>query len=120
MHTTVVGCPVAELDTPALVLDLDAFEHNLATMADDIRARGVSWRPHAKAHKSPAVAHRQIAAGAIGVTCAKVSEAEVFAANGIRDILIANEVVGPIKTSTSLKAASKSLRIRRRTLRAWL
>ena len=98
MYTTVVGCPVAELDTPALVLDLDAFEHNLATMAADIAARGVSWRPHAKAHKSPAVAHRQIAAGAIGVTCAKVSEAEVFAANGIRDILIANEVVGPIKT----------------------
>ena len=98
MYTTVVGCPVGELDTPALVLDLDAFEHNLATMAADIRGLGVSWRPHAKAHKSPAVAHRQVAAGAIGVTCAKVSEAEIFAANGITDILIANEVVGPVKT----------------------
>ena len=98
MYTTIVGRPVGELDTPALILDLDAFEHNLAAMAADITGRGVAWRPHAKAHKSPAVAHRQIAAGAIGVTCAKVSEAEVFAASGIRDILIANEVVGPIKT----------------------
>ncbi len=63
-----------------------------------LRERGVGWRPHAKAHKSPAVAHRLLAAGAIGITCAKLGEAEVYAAAGIRDILIANQVVGPIKT----------------------
>ena len=98
MQTTVVGRPVGEVDTPALLIDLDAFERNIATMAADIAARGAAWRPHAKAHKCPAIAHKQLAAGAIGVTCAKVGEAEVFAAAGVRDILIANQIVGPIKT----------------------
>jgi D-serine deaminase-like pyridoxal phosphate-dependent protein len=98
MHTTVVGRPVHELDTPALLLDLDAFEANVAAMAADIASRGAAWRPHAKAHKCPAIAHRQLEAGAIGITVAKVGEAEVFAASGVRDILIANQIVGPIKT----------------------
>ncbi len=98
MYTTLVGRPVDELDTPALLLDLDVFERNLASMAADITSRGPAWRPHSKAHKSPAIAHKQIEAGAIGITCAKVSEAEVFAASGIRDILIANQIIGPIKT----------------------
>jgi D-serine deaminase-like pyridoxal phosphate-dependent protein len=74
------------------------MDRNIAKVAGELKSRGVAWRPHAKAHKSPAVAHRQLAAGAIGVTCAKLSEAEVMAANGIRDILIANQIVGPIKT----------------------
>jgi D-serine deaminase-like pyridoxal phosphate-dependent protein len=98
MHTTFVGMPVSELDTPALLIDLDAFERNIATMATDIARLGAGWRPHSKAHKCPAVAHKQIQAGAIGITCAKVGEAEVFVAAGIRDILIANQIVGPIKT----------------------
>jgi D-serine deaminase-like pyridoxal phosphate-dependent protein len=98
MLTTLVGLPVSELDTPALLIDLDAFEHNIATMAKDIADRGSAWRPHSKAHKTPAIAHMQIAAGAIGITCAKLGEAEVFAANGVHDILIANQIVGPIKT----------------------
>lgn len=98
MLTTLVGLPVSALDTPALLIDLDAFERNIAAMAADIASRGAQWRPHSKAHKCPAVAHRQIAAGAIGVTCAKLGEAEVFAASGVRDILIANQIVGPIKT----------------------
>jgi D-serine deaminase-like pyridoxal phosphate-dependent protein len=98
MLSTLVGSPVSELDTPALLIDLDAFEHNIATMAGDIAQRGSSWRPHAKAHKTPAIAHMQLAAGAIGITCAKLSEAEVFVAAGIKDILIANQIVGPIKT----------------------
>lgn len=97
MLTTLVGRPVSELDTPALLIDLDAFESNLSLMANDVAAAGVSWRPHAKGHKCPAITHKQIAAGAIGVTCAKLGEAEVMAAAGIRDILIANQVVGPIK-----------------------
>ena len=98
MLTSIVGRPVSEVDTPALLIDLDAFERNIAGMAADIAARGAGWRPHSKAHKCPAIAHKQIAAGAIGITCAKVGEAEVFVANGIKDILIANQIVGPIKT----------------------
>ena len=92
-----VGQLVSALDTPFLIVDLDRFDQNIATMQSLMRETGVSWRPHAKAHKSPAVAHRLIAAGAIGITCAKLSEAEVYAAAGIRDILVANQVAGPIK-----------------------
>src|SRR5690606_10629842 len=80
-------------------LDLEAFEANVRTMADHFKARGVSWRPHAKAFKCPAIAHRLRGAGAIGVTVAKVSEAEVMAAAGIADILIAHLVVGPPKVA---------------------
>jgi D-serine deaminase-like pyridoxal phosphate-dependent protein len=98
MLTTLVGMPVSELDTPALLVDIDAMDRNIASLAGTMREHGVNWRPHAKGHKCPTITHRQIAAGAIGVTVAKVSEAEVMAANGVRDILIANQVVGPIKT----------------------
>ncbi|MGH2618408.1 MAG: DSD1 family PLP-dependent enzyme [Thermomicrobiales bacterium] len=98
MLTTFVGMPVSALDTPALLVDIDTMDRNIAHIAGTMREHGVQWRPHAKGHKCPAIAHRQIAAGAIGVTVAKVSEAEVMAASGIRDILIANQVVGPIKT----------------------
>jgi len=96
--TSLVGLPVSELDTPALLVDLDALERNIAAMAADIRGRGCGWRPHAKAHKCPAIAHKQLAAGAHGIAVAKVGEAEIFAAAGVRDILIANQIVGPIKT----------------------
>lgn len=98
MVMSLVGLSVAELDTPALIVDLDVLDVNIASMAATLRDRGVGWRPHAKAHKSPAVAHRLIAAGAYGITCAKLGEAEVYAASGIRDVLVANQVVGPIKT----------------------
>ena len=97
MLTTLVGRPVAEVDTPALLIDLDAMDRNIARIAGEAARHGVAWRPHAKGHKCPAIAHRQLAAGAIGVTCAKLGEAEVMAAAGIRDILVANQVVGPIK-----------------------
>lgn len=97
MLTTFIGLPLDQLDTPLLVADLDALDRNIALMAAATKERGVNWRPHAKANKSPAVAHRELAAGAIGITCAKLGEAEVFAAAGINDILIANQVVGPIK-----------------------
>jgi D-serine deaminase-like pyridoxal phosphate-dependent protein len=98
MDSSIVGRPIAELDTPALLVDLAALERNIATIADEIRRHGVNWRPHAKANKNPAIVHKQLAAGAIGVTVAKVGEAEVMAQAGIKDILIANQVVGPIKT----------------------
>ncbi len=98
MLTTLVGLPVSELDTPALLVDIETMDRNIAHIAGTMREHGVQWRPHAKGHKTPAITHRQMAAGAIGVTVAKVSEAEVMAAAGINDILIANQVVGPIKT----------------------
>jgi len=97
MLTTLVGRPVEELDTPALLIDLPAFERNLDFMSRDIATTGISWRPHAKGHKCPAITRKQMAVGAIGVTCAKLGEAEVMAAAGVLDILIANQVVGPIK-----------------------
>lgn len=97
MLTTLVGLPLDQIDTPALLVDLPTLDRNIAVMAEATASRGVGWRPHAKAHKSPAIAHRLLNAGALGVTCAKLGEAEVFAASGVRDILIANEVVGPIK-----------------------
>lgn len=86
-----------ELDTPALCIDLDRMESNMRAVAATCREHGVGWRPHAKGHKSSLIARQELAAGAIGVTCAKLGEAELMAAGGIRDILIANIVVGPQK-----------------------
>lgn len=97
MTQTYIGQPKSQLDTPGLCIDLDGMERNIQTMATLMRQKGVHWRPHQKCHKTPAIAWKQIAAGAIGVTCAKVSEAEVMAAAGIRDILIANMIVGAPK-----------------------
>ena len=92
-----IGRPKFELDTPTLCIDLNLMESNIRQMAELLRDHGKSWRPHAKCHKTPAVALKEIAAGAIGVTVAKVSEAEVMAAAGILDILIANMIVGQPK-----------------------
>src|SRR5438128_6828789 len=94
-----VGRAVEELDTPVLLADLSVVEANIVRLATYLRNAGVSWRPHTKGQKVPALAHKEIAAGAIGVTCAKLGEAEVMAAAGIRDILIANQVVGPAKAA---------------------
>lgn len=101
------GMAVSELDTPALLLDLDAFERNLETMAGFFAGRPAVLRPHSKTHKCPEIARRQIAAGAIGITCAKVSEAEVMVTGGIQDILIANQVTGPIKIDRLTDLASR-------------
>ncbi|MGQ0635161.1 MAG: DSD1 family PLP-dependent enzyme [Planctomycetaceae bacterium] len=97
MSQSLIGASKQELDTPVLCIDLDRMESNIRKMADFCRAHGVHWRPHAKCHKTPAIALEQLQAGAIGVTCAKVSEAEVMAAGGVRDILIANMIVGERK-----------------------
>ena len=86
-----IGLPKDEIDTPALLLDLDRFERNASKISDFLREHGVDWRPHSKAHKSPAIARRQVELGAAGITCAKVSEAEVMVDHGIRSILVANE-----------------------------
>ena len=92
-----VGMALAEVDTPALLIDLDAFERNLQRMADFIAKSGVRLRAHAKTHKSPIIAARQIALGAVGVCCQKVSEAEVLVEGGIGDVLVSNEVAGTAK-----------------------
>jgi len=97
--TVVVGRPALELDTPALLIDLAAMERNIARTARVLEEAGVSWRPHTKGQKVPAIAHMEIAAGAIGVTCAKLGEAEVMASAGIKRILIANQVVGHQKVT---------------------
>ena len=89
--------PLAQVDTPALVIDLDAFERNLARMADFARRAGVRLRPHAKTHKSPIIGAMQVARGAVGVCCQKVSEAEAMVAGGIADVLVSNEVAGGAK-----------------------
>jgi len=89
-----IGAPLAEIDTPALLIDLDAFERNLDVMAAAARTLGVRLRPHAKTHKSPIIAAKQIARGAVGVCCQKVAEAEVLVAGGVADVLVSNEVVG--------------------------
>ena len=82
------------LDTPALCLDLDVLESNIARMAATCRENGVDWRPHCKCHKSSWIARQLLKAGAIGMTCAKLGEAEVMARGGITDLLIANQIVG--------------------------
>ena len=94
---SLIGVRKFDLDTPILCIDLDRMESNIRKMAGACREHGVAWRPHEKCHKTPAIALKEIDAGAIGVTCAKVSEAEVMAAGGVRDILIANMIVGPRK-----------------------
>ncbi len=86
-----------DIDTPALLLDLDVMEANLATMAAFFRGRPQKLRPHFKTPKTPEVARRQLEAGAIGITCAKVGEAEVLVKAGLGPVLIANQVVGRLK-----------------------
>ncbi len=92
-----IGLPVDELDTPALLVDLNRFESNVAHLAGYCRDHGVSWRPHSKAHKSPEIAAIQRSAGAIGVTCAKLSEAEIMVDHGVEDVLLANQVMSHAK-----------------------
>ncbi len=92
-----IGKHYSELPTPCLLLDLDAVDHNVKTMQDYANENGVKLRPHTKTHKCPTLAHLQVRAGAVGVTCAKLGEAVVMAHSGIKSILIANQVIGDSK-----------------------
>jgi len=103
------GDPVEAIDTPALVIDLDAMEKNLAAMATFAREHGVRLRPHAKMHKCAAIARLQRAAGAVGVCVQKTSEAEALAAVGIDDIYISNEVIDAAKLA---RVAALATRVR--------
>ena len=96
---------LAEIDTPALVLNLTVLEQNLDSMAAHARAFGIGLRPHAKAHKSAWIATQQINRGAVGICCQKVSEAAAFVAEGFNSILISNEVVGLAKVRRMVELA---------------
>ena len=82
-----------DIETPALLLDLDVLQNNIRTMAEYLKDKSVKIRPHTKCHKTPVIAHMQIKAGARGITVAKLGEAEVMANAGIENIFIANQVV---------------------------
>jgi len=97
-----------EIPTPALLLDLDRFERNLQRMTAHVRRTGKSIRPHAKTHKCPEIAKRQIQAGALGVACAKLGEAEVMAAAGIRGLLITTEIVPPTSIARLMKLVAEA------------
>jgi 3-hydroxy-D-aspartate aldolase len=95
LHASLIGVSGSRerLNTPVLVLDLDALERNLQKMASLAAQSGVKLRPHAKTHKSAEIAKRQLASGAVGICCAKLGEAEALAADGVKSILLTSPVV---------------------------
>ena len=101
------GKSVQDLDTPSLVIDLDAMKRNLGRMAEFAKKHNIRWRPHAKLHKSVALAKMQIKAGAVGVCVQKTSEAEIMAAGGVHDIFISNQVIAPAKLARVARLAQK-------------
>ena len=111
MHThwmpAAPGDRLDDVDTPALILDLDRFDANLERMREAMAKRHMRVRPHAKSHKCPEIARRQIATGSVGICCQKVGEAEVFLAGGIGNVLITNEVVGGRKLQRLAQLASR-------------
>ena len=99
---------ISDLDTPAVIVDLNVMERNLSRMGDYCREHQLLLRPHTKTHKIPELAKRQIAGGATGITVAKISEAEVMLDAGINDILIAYPIVGPTKTARLARLAEQA------------
>ena len=103
-----VGEPFAEIDTPALLLDAAALRANIGRMASYFAGRKCRLRPHFKSHKCTRIARLQMEAGATGITCAKLGEAEVLADSGIRNLLIANQIVGPLKLARLVALARRA------------
>ena len=103
-----IGMPLENVDTPALLIDLDAFERNLTQMAQSIEETGVRLRPHSKTHKCPSIALLQIAKGAVGVCCQKVGEAEAMVYGGVQDVLVTNEIVGDSKIERLVSLARQA------------
>jgi D-serine deaminase-like pyridoxal phosphate-dependent protein len=97
----------ADLPTPALLVDLDRLEANLKTMADHARKAGCHVRPHAKTHKCPEIARRQVAAGALGVSVATVPEAEAMVAAGLKGVLLTSPILEPVKIARMLELAQR-------------
>ena len=102
-----VGQPATAIDTPTLVVDLDAMQRNLSRMAEFCRKHDVRWRPHAKMHKSSAIARLQLQAGAVGVCVQKTAEAEAMVEGGVTDVYISNEVVAPQKLARVARLAHR-------------
>jgi D-serine deaminase-like pyridoxal phosphate-dependent protein len=107
LHEYEIGIHKNEIDTPALLVDVAAMERNLEKMAEYFRHVDAKLRPHVKLHKAtPILAHKQLCSGGVGLTCAKLAEAEILAQAGIKDILIANEVVGARKMQRLVNLAA--------------
>ena len=102
-----MASPIADVPTPALLIDLDRVESNLRRGQAYADAQGVDLRPHAKTHKSPRFAHAQVAAGAVGVCVAKLGEAEVMADAGLADLFMPNTVIGPDKAARAVAMAQR-------------
>lgn len=101
---------VRELDTPVVTIDLDVVEANITRLQEYLDGHGIKNRPHIKTHKIPAIAHKQLAAGAVGIACQKIGEAEVMAAAGIRDIMLPFNILGPAKLER-LMALARQVRL---------
>ena len=99
------GTPIEELDTPCIVVDLDLAEANIAKLQDAANDMGVHVRPHSKTSKSPYWVRKQLDAGAIGICCAKVGEAEVMVEAGITEVMITSQVIGKSKIARLLALA---------------
>ena len=104
------GTPIEELDTPCIVVDLDVAEANIKKLQAAANEMGVHVRPHSKTNKSPYWVHKQLEAGAIGVCCAKVGEAEVMVEAGVPEVMIPNQVIGARKIAR-LVALARSAKI---------
>ncbi len=107
-----IGTPTEQLDTPSLIVDVDALEHNIATVADFFESSAARLRPHVEAHRTPAIAHKQLAAGGHvgGIAVSSIGQAEVFVPSGFTDVFVANLVVTPQKI-TRLCALARQARI---------
>src|SRR5215813_4514994 len=102
-----IGLNKAELPTPASLIDLDALETNIAKMAAHAKSVGINLRPHAKSHKCPEIAKRQLAAGAVGVCAATISEAEALVDAGITSVLITSPMAGLEKVSRLVQLTAR-------------
>ena len=107
-NTYFVGMPVTELPTPALVVDIEIMTRNMETMANYLTKVKTQLRPHAKTHKTPAIGHMQMRAGAVGLCCATVGEAEVMVYAGIPEVMIANEIVDPVSLRRAVNLARQA------------
>ena len=108
MSHSLIGATIEDIDTPALLIDLDVMERNIEMMARYFESIDSDLRPHYKTHKTPIIAHKQLEAGAQGITCAKLGEAASLVDAGIKDILIANQVVGTSKIERLVDLAKHS------------
>ena len=103
-----IGMPLEMVDTPALLVDLDAYEKNLKKMSEAVKKMNVRLRPHAKTHKCPVIALHQMTLGAVGVCCQKVGEAEAMVYGGVTDVYVSNQIVGKSKIERLVSLAKQA------------